>query len=222
MARVYDTEKMTQTYTTMAGTDIQAYIESTLLGNIQGVSFSVTREKAPVYVMGSVDPVSFSRGKRGLAGSLIFTNFDREALYDIKRNKAIGLQYYRKNFDIAAGGKSYDLFQQSNVDPSLPLEGTLTDANYSDQIPPFNVILTGSNEHGATMSMTIIGVELLNEGSGLSIDDIVNETQMTFVARTLIPWKPVKDGDNWKGVADDALSKFKNTAVSRSIGLANS
>jgi len=102
MARVFDTEKITQTFTSMSGCDIQAFIESTLLGNIQGVSFSVTREKAPIYIMGSVDPVSFSRGKRGIAGSLIFTNFDREALYDIKNNETLNLKYQRKAFDIAA------------------------------------------------------------------------------------------------------------------------
>jgi len=63
MARsIYGSEKISQTYTSMSGCDIQAFIESTLIGNIQGVSYSVTREKAPVYVMGSPEPVSFSRG----------------------------------------------------------------------------------------------------------------------------------------------------------------
>ncbi len=58
----YSSDKIQQSYTSMSGCDIQAFIESVALGNIQGVSFSITREKAPIYVMGSVDPVSFSRG----------------------------------------------------------------------------------------------------------------------------------------------------------------
>lgn len=221
MARVYDGDKITQTYTSFSGCDIQAFIESTLLGNVQGISFSVTREKAPVYVMGASDPVSFSRGKRGIAGSLVFTNFDREALYDIKRSKGLGLQYHRKNFDIAAGGRSYDLFSGVGANPSLPLYGELVDANYSDQIPPFTVVLTANNEMGAGSWMTILGVELLNEGAGVSIDDIVSETQFTFVARSLVPWQPKRNGDNWKSVADEAGAKFENTEASRSINLAN-
>ena len=44
---------------------------------------SVTREKAPIYTLGSADARSFSRNKRGIAGSLIWVNFDRHALLDL-------------------------------------------------------------------------------------------------------------------------------------------
>ena len=214
------TEKITQTYTSMSGCDIQAFIESTLLGNIQGVSFSITREKAPIYVMGAADPVSFSRGKRGIAGSLIFTNFDREALYDVKHSTALNLQYYKKTFDIAAGGRDYDLLSTSGIDGTKSIEGTPATANYSDQIPPFSIVLTGANEYGSTMWMSIMGVELLNEGAGLSIDDIVNETQMTFVARAVVPWQPKTTDQNWNQLTQSALNQFANTEASRSINQA--
>lgn len=39
--------------------------------------------------------------------------------------------------------------------------------------------------------MKIYGVEILNEGNGLSIDDTVNESQATFVARYVDPWESV-------------------------------
>ena len=39
--------------------------------------------------------------------------------------------------------------------------------------------------------MRIYGVEILNEGYGVSIDDIVSEQQNTYVARTLVGWRPV-------------------------------
>jgi hypothetical protein len=39
----------------------------------------VSREKAPIYTLGSPDVRSFSRNKRGIAGSLIWVNFDRHA-----------------------------------------------------------------------------------------------------------------------------------------------
>jgi len=213
-------EKVTQTYTSMSGCDIQAFIESALIGNIQGVSFSITREKAPIYVMGHADPVSFSRGKRGIAGSLIFTNFDREALYDVKKSDTLELQYYKKNFDIAAGGRSYDL--SSSASAQLNLDATKSVANYSDQIPPFSIVLTGANEYGSSMWMAILGCELLNEGAGLSIDDIVNETQMTFVARGIVPWQPKTTNQGWKDLTDSALTKFENTEASRSINNAAS
>jgi len=40
--------------------------------------------------------------------------------------------------------------------------------------------------------MRIYGVEILNEGMGISIDDTVLEQQATFVARGLEPWHAVQ------------------------------
>ncbi len=37
----------------------------------QAINYSVTREKAPIYTMGSADCRSYSRNKRGIAGGLI-------------------------------------------------------------------------------------------------------------------------------------------------------
>ena len=58
---------------------------------------------------------------------------------------------------------------------------------YSDQILPFDITLAGTNENGAATCMKIFGVEILNEGSGVSIDDAVTEMQATFVARCVEP-----------------------------------
>ena len=35
----------------------------------QAINYSVTREKAPIYAMGSADCRSYSRNKRGIAGA---------------------------------------------------------------------------------------------------------------------------------------------------------
>ncbi len=56
---------------------------------LQAISYSVTREKAPIYTMGSSDPRAYSRNKRGIAGSLIWINFDRHALLSLF-HKALG------------------------------------------------------------------------------------------------------------------------------------
>ena len=44
------------------------------------MSYSITRQKAPIYTMGSPDPRAIARSKRGIAGSMIMTTFDRHAL----------------------------------------------------------------------------------------------------------------------------------------------
>jgi len=60
---------------------------------------------------------------------------------------------------------------------------------YSDQILPFDITLAGASELGKATAMKIFGVEILNEGSGVSIDDAVTEMQATFVARFVEPWQ---------------------------------
>ena len=62
MASTITSDVWTKTYTSFGGCDIVALIEDTVVGNLQGISYSVTREKGPIYVMGRSDPVSFSRG----------------------------------------------------------------------------------------------------------------------------------------------------------------
>lgn len=197
-------EGIRKTYNASSGCDIVATLDGILIGNLNGISFSTTREKAPIYVMGAADAVSFGRGKRGHAGSLIFTNFDRHALYDIMSGSILGLSdptryhYWAKQTDIPAGGRS-KLLNSDNAGQDLSLLGIEKKrANYSDQIPPFTITLTSMNEYGNISVLHIIGVELINEGSGVSIDDIVTETQMTFVARSIIGWRPLVVAANTK------------------------
>lgn len=69
----------------------------------------------------------------------------------------------------------------------LNSEWALALPSYSDQVLPFNVTLAGANEYGAMTAAKILGVEILNEGSGISVDDAVTESQATFVARAIEP-----------------------------------
>ncbi len=187
------TSQFTRTYTAFSGCDVKAVFHNQVVAEIQGISYSVTREKAPVYTMGQSDPRAFSRGKRGIAGSLIFTVFDRHVLHSI-----INQSRYLAKFDDIRNPEETVLavHEISGISPNIALGLELRKAVYSDQIPPFDVTLSAGNEYGQIATMKIFGVEILNEGSGLSIDDIINEAQMTFVARSLTPWIPVESENN--------------------------
>ena len=77
---------------------------------------------------------------------------------------------------------------------------------YADQALPFDVTLCGTNEMGAATAMRIFGVEILNSGNGTSIDDTVNESQATFVARFVEPWQAVATPDWGVGVGGQTLN----------------
>ena len=178
----------TQSYNSFSGVDIQATFGGVLIGELQGISYSVTREKAPIYTMGSADPRSFSRGKRGIAGTLVFTVFNRNALLETFRNMTDKSGwFYAHDTDIQKISSTQQVVPQ--VWQDVNTDNQWEPSYYNDQIPPFDITITAANEYGQIAMMTISGVEILNEGSGMSIDDIVTEQSMTFVAQQIGPWK---------------------------------
>jgi hypothetical protein len=152
-------------------------------------------KKAPVYTMGSPDARAYSRNKRGIAGSLIWINFDRHSLLNLIQQCAgtfvADVDEIRPQFSNVNDGGA--VFQSSVVRSAGPSIGstintldtqTITSAGqnaqlaspwYSDQVLPFDITLSGANEYGAMCSAKIFGVEILNEGFGISIDDAVTE-----------------------------------------------
>jgi len=194
----------TRSYNSFSGVDIKATFGGKVIGELQGVSYSVTREKAPIYTMGSADPRSFSRGKRGIAGTLIFTVFDRSALLEVFRNMSDKSGWFFAH-DTDVQKRSDDEARGAQLSQDISTDNTWQPAWYTDQIPPFDIVLTAANEYGQVAAMSLRGVEVLNEGSGMSIDDIVTEQSMTFVAREIVPWKAsatdVTSTKNWASSA---------------------
>lgn len=218
---MFETQSMqsevSRSYNSFSGSDIRAMIGPFQFAEIQAISYSVTREKAPIYTMGSPDPRSYSRNKRGIAGSLVWINFDRHALLDVFRkaqgkfiaNKDDVRPAYRTTGQATMADTAIFNASASRGTSGLPAGATVdmlddqplskvtgfkekSFAWYSDQVPGFDVTLVGVNELGAAAAMKIHGVELLNEGSGISIDDAVTEMQATFVARLIEPWQAVQ------------------------------
>ena len=75
---------------------------------------------------------------------------------------------------------------------------------YHDQILPFEIVITAANEYGHFASMKIHGVEILNCGSGMSIDDISTDESCTFVATAITPFNSSIDGGVSSGGLDVA------------------
>lgn len=186
---------LSRKFTSFSGTDIRVVVEGESIGALQAISYAVQREKAPIYVMGRVDPLSFSRGKRGIAGTIITLMLDQHVMYE---QSFRDLRFVADNDEILAindtprdASNTADL---SELNPEPFNASDLSDAYrlstpwYVDQIPPFDAVVVAANEYGQAAQMRIYGIEILNEGSGFSIDDIVIENQMTYVARTIGLW----------------------------------
>lgn len=57
-----ETSEYMRSYTSFSGSDITAAFNGIIFAELQGITYSINREKSPVYTMGSAEPRSFSRG----------------------------------------------------------------------------------------------------------------------------------------------------------------
>lgn len=57
----------------------------------------------------------------------------------------------------------------------------------ADMLPPFDIVLSFSNEYGAFSKMRIYGVTIVDEGTTMSIDDLMTEQTYTYMARAIQP-----------------------------------
>lgn len=204
-------------YNAFTGSDITAYIGHTKIGSLQGITCSITREIMPVYTTGDPNFKTVTKGKRGIAGNLVFTQFDKHA---ILRN----LQTSQQN----ANQTLLDIWQQlnQNVVTTVPNGLSTTDQpwvsaikasdsnfqdavnkeiletyylvgqrliNYVDQIPPFDVTITMVNEEGRAAVVSIRGVQLINEAWGYTLDDLTSEAAYTYIAREVNPLDAIAD-----------------------------
>ena len=207
-------ESYMKTYSTFGGCDIVATFNGKVIGELQAITYSLTREKVPVYTMGSAEPRSFSRGKRGIAGNLVFVSFNRDALLSELSDKSISK--YKANDSAWLKDKEsaqfisieqWDAFMSDLANPNgTSGAGVLNDnisslvtddakPKYADEVLPFDITISLANEYGNKAVTVIYGVEILNEGIGFSIDAPTSERAYTFVARSVDTMTPV-DEDN--------------------------
>lgn len=235
------------TLTSFSGADLVVSFANQVIGELQQISWAIQREKAPVFTLGSPDARSFSRGKRGIAGSLVFAVFDQDSLVDaMKRiwDKIAPAAMFTAAGNVAVSGSEnflnavdmlkWNITAEEAISQSQPgnfgYTGTseitassntpgsnnkpvMTDNQvsgwtdsttnirvpagfspirggnilYADTLPPFDITLTFGNEYGQCAFQKIYDVDILNESSGASVDTIVLERHLTYIARRLSP-----------------------------------
>ncbi len=139
-----------------------------VLGDLQTLTYSTHREKFPVRTLGRTSAKGYTRGPRTIGGTLIFTVFDKEVLSEML------VQNYQTD---SAKADNYGFLKAVLV----------------DQIPPFDITVSFVNEYGSVSRMVIYGVELVNEGQTMSIDDLITENVCSFVARHVDPMYSMRD-----------------------------
>jgi hypothetical protein len=119
---------------------------------------------------------------------MIFTMLDREVLWPLLQLNPL---------DATWNGPGY---QYSNYAPML------------DQLPPFDVSIVFQNEYGDISSMAIYGVEIVDEGMSMSIDDILTEKTCSYVALDIDVVSPYTTGNKYSIFAESGPGKRQVTS----------
>lgn len=263
------------TYRSLSGSEIHAVFGNIKFAELQMLKYAISRQKAPVYTMGSADMRAVARGARSINGALIFSHLsigglvnamtkggtkvflshDEQANYNATYQQNGTMSAAQKRALRAGGTLGYAGYvteqglqafpgatagavqngiqgaQNSLGNMALNTLGTQAPGNYAqsavggtfnpfaegtsvfseinygscttpflaDQLPPFDITLVGipetahCNEAGGVkasmQSLVLRGVEIVSEASGTSIEDLVIEKQMSFLARSIRDWR---------------------------------
>jgi hypothetical protein len=138
--------------------EIESESSSTIaLGTLQTFSISSHREKSAVRALGHSYAKGYTRGPRTLAGSMIFTIFDEHPLLKLIRAMGISRHYGDRDTELST---------------LLP-----------DQLPPIDLTIVFANEYGSLSDFRLYGIEFVNDGATYSIEDLLSEEIINFVAR---------------------------------------
>ena len=157
--------------TSFSGTDAVATItpvggKPRVFGEIQTISYSIYRPTTPVYTLGRINPKGVVRGQRTIAGSIIFTVFDRHVLKSVI-----------DTLDYTNDKKANDVYKFTGAELSEMKQNMKT-----DEMPPFDINITFMNEYGNSSTLNIYGVHILTEGQTMSIEDMITENTMQYIA----------------------------------------
>lgn len=166
VSSIYGKQGLNNSY---SGADIVATItpahgKPQIFGEIQTISYSIYRPMTPVHTLGRIGPKGVVRGQRTIAGSLIFTVFDRHAL-----KKALdGYKFTNPTNDRFKFSED----ELNEMDKYMK----------TDEMPPFDINITFLNEYGSNSTMNLYGVHIFSEGQTMSIEDMITENTMQYIA----------------------------------------
>lgn len=154
--------------TSFSGADAVATItpyggKPRVFGEIQTLTYSIYRPTTPVHGLGQINPRGVVRGARTIAGSLIFTVFDRHVLKSIM-----------DSYEGGGNGQYGTLTPDSLMEMSKNMK--------TDELPAFDINVTFMNEFNNSATLNIYGVHILTEGQTMSIEDMITENTMQYIA----------------------------------------
>lgn len=167
------------------------------LDSALSLSYSILRERFPVRTIGKVNPVTYTRGSRTIAGHIAFAVFTDDVLTRLRSQIQNKFNEISKKFDkfsqktdvnTASADRVYsDIqdFQQQRYFFEAAFQ--YNKVQLLDSLPPFHLLVMGVNEQGAWSKFIIKNVCVIDENQyqGTQQPNIVNK--VSWVASDIVP-----------------------------------
>lgn len=159
---------VSKNYRTFSGTDTLA--------------FALLPSSKPV-ILGSMTTISYSSFR------------SKSPVHTLGRINVSGVT---RGTRVYAGTMIFTMINQHWVEELVDEVGWLK--NYkplkTDELPIFDIMIVCANEFGASVQMFIYGVDITDEGQVISIEDLLTENQISFIARDIDTFKEFPETNN--------------------------
>ena len=154
------------------------------LAELTTITVSVHRVKSPVPACGYINTKGWARGRRTIAGTMVFTKFLQDVLAEFLTSAAF----------------TSDLSKDSQYVKV-------------DQLPPFNLTFLFSNEYGHQSYQRLIGVEFVTSGDVYSIQDMLSEQTVSYVCADFTPLLPSSQNSQHVAAASNPITAAQRTVA---------
>ena len=206
---------------TISGSDVYLVVGGEILGTAMSMTVNVSRMKKPVFAFGTVDPLAFGRGVRLITGQFDAVNLKESVVNKLLGSTEKGItnsmRFYKINpagsvnnqtdidddyYPVPSSGfpmgiNKYEVLP--NEEPTFTSEGAYLryalKPIHLDEILPVDLVVIGGNEWGKLSIMKLLQLEFTDVSWGLTIDDVAAAERISFVARSLQPWKEIYTQD---------------------------
>ncbi|MGI4814858.1 MAG: hypothetical protein ACRYGG_16210 [Janthinobacterium lividum] len=182
-------------YISYAGTNIQALIEvgdnpngtarfAKQLIEMTAISVSIHRANSAAWSLGFTGAKGYARGRRTVAGTMIFTQFTKDVLAE---------------------------FLNASIVSDLSKDTTYVKV---DQLPLFNLTLLFTSEYGYMSYRRLYGISFVTDGTIYSTNDLMTEQTISYVASDFTPLKSIKDTNNFTSILTNRMVSVEQTPLS--------
>lgn len=192
------------------------------------------RQVSGALVFAVIDRDGLVKAMARQTGQQVFLSHDELANYANQELKAIPENLNERALTALLGGGTLGVSRVVGGDGYTPFvtKSIFDPANFgkpstpfiADQLLPFDITLIGTPEYGSVHArrMIIYGVEITTEASGTSIDDLIIEKQMGFIAKSINEWTPLAELSGATGTNNQNVSSWGNQANESAANLQGS